>query len=147
MGRSPTLTVSDGSLVDRDGKKVTIRGVNLPLLDDWTFPGDDYLDAVLQTGCNAVRIQWYVNYAGGDRPAYGLADLAGVLRRCIASNVIPIVMLADHTGDSDATRIDDLIRWWTCAATVTVLKSYANCLILNLANELGFWRWADQPAA
>ena len=147
MTRNPTLTVSGGSLMDRDGKKVSIRGVNLPLLDDWTFPGNDYLDAVLQTGCNAVRIQWYVRYVGGDRPAYSLDDLGGVLKRCVAANVIPIIMLADHTGDGDATRIGDLTKWWTSATTVALLQSYANCLILNLANELGFWRWADQPTA
>jgi hypothetical protein len=58
-GFSRTATDSD----------LLLRGINLPLLDDWNFPENDVLAEPTLTGTNAIRIQWYVNYPNPDRPA------------------------------------------------------------------------------
>lgn len=56
-------------LHDSHGNKIILRGINLPLLDDWNFPPGDKLTDLEQTGANAVRIQWYINYGNAERPA------------------------------------------------------------------------------
>ena len=63
-----TLYVDGRLLHDPHGKPVILRGINLPLLDDWDFPGGDKLADLAQTGANAVRIQWYIHYGDGRRP-------------------------------------------------------------------------------
>ena len=68
--RKPTLYIRNGALYDNASKKVILRGINLPLLDDWTFPGADTIAELDLTGPYAVPIQWYVNYGNPDRPAY-----------------------------------------------------------------------------
>jgi mannan endo-1,4-beta-mannosidase len=54
-------------LHDPNGKKIILRGINLPLLDDWDFPQRDKLTELEKTGANAVRIQWYKDYGNPDR--------------------------------------------------------------------------------
>jgi mannan endo-1,4-beta-mannosidase len=140
----PTLYVSGRFLNDRKGDRVILRGVNLPLLDDWRFPGADYLDQVAQTGANAVRLQWYVNYPDATRPPYSVSDLDDVLTRCTAAGMIPILQLADLTCQSDATQLNaQLIPWWTSTEVVALLNGHAEDVIINLANELGAYHWAD----
>ena len=63
-----TFYVEGRHLHDPNGKKIILRGINLPLLDDWDFPPNDKLADLEQTGANAVRIQWYINY-GNAQPA------------------------------------------------------------------------------
>src|SRR5690242_7377048 len=46
-------------LHDPNGQQIILRGINLPLLDDWSFPPGDKLADLEQTGANAVRIEWY----------------------------------------------------------------------------------------
>ena len=142
----PTLYTDGAILRDRTGVAITLRGANLPLLDDWRFPGADNLDEVFKTGANAVRIQWYVNYPA--RPPYSVADLDTVLARCKTAGVIPILYLADLTGEPDPAKLNtDLIPWWTSQPVVDVLNKHADCLIINLANELGAYHFASDPAA
>ena len=146
MKMRQTLYTWSRYLHSRDGKRVVLRGVNLPLLDDWNFPGQDALSALEKSGANAVRIQWYVNYGNPDRPKYSITDLDDVLKRCAAADMVPIVMLADLTCAFDATLINSqLIPWWTSKEVVKVLKKHAKYLIINLANEVGAYRWADNP--
>jgi len=72
---SDVFYVSGRYLYDNGGGRVVLRGVNLPLLDGWSFPGADKVAEIEKTGANAVRIQWYMSYP--DRPAYTLSDLDG----------------------------------------------------------------------
>ncbi len=134
-------------LHDPNGKKIILRGINLPLLDDWNFPPNDNLADLEQTGANAVRIQWYINYGNADRPAYTLADLDGVLTQCKANHMIPILGLWDIPCPDDATLVNTrLIPWWTSDEVVAVLNKHKLYLIINLANELGVYRWSNNPA-
>ena len=135
-------------LHDPNGKKIVLRGINLPLLDDWDFPPGSKLSDLEQTGANAVRIQWYINYGKADRPAYTLADLDGFLTQCKAKRMIPILGLWDVTCLADAALVNtQLIPWWTSDEVVAVLNKHKQYLIINLANELGFVRWSADPVA
>jgi mannan endo-1,4-beta-mannosidase len=143
-----TLYVDGRFLRDRGGALIIPRGVNLPLLDDWSFPGSDYLDAVAGIGANVVRIQWYINYPDPDRPSYTIADLDGVLTRCKALGLIAIVQLADFTCQSDVAQLNaQIIPWWTSDEVAGMLNKHQDNIILNLANELGFFHWAADSAA
>jgi mannan endo-1,4-beta-mannosidase len=134
-------------LQDPSGKKIILRGINLPLLDDWDFPPDDKLADLEQTGANAVRIQWHINYGNAQRPVYTLADLDAFLTKCKANRMIPILGLWDVTCQADATLVNtQLIPWWTSDEVVAVLNKHKQYLIINLANELGSYRWSAAPA-
>jgi mannan endo-1,4-beta-mannosidase len=139
-------------LHDPNGKKIVLRGINLPLLDDWSFPPGDTLADLEQTGANAVRIQWYIKYPrleppAAQRPEYGVADLDAFLTKCKANHMIPILGLWDVTCEANTTLLNtQLIPWWTSDAVVAVLDKHKQYLIINLANELGFVRWSDDPA-
>lgn len=142
-----TLYVDGRFLYDVDGNRLILRGVNLPLLDDWNFPARDKLAEIEKTGANAVRLQWYVNYPGAGRPAYGLPDLDAILATCASHRMIPILDLHDATCQGDVTLLNtQLIPWWTRPDVVAVLQKHKKYLIVNLANELGNYRWSDDPA-
>jgi len=135
-------------LHDPNGKKIVLRGINLPLLDDWNFPPGNKLADLEQTGANAVRIQWYIKYGNAERPAYTLADLDAFLTQCKAMRMIPIVGLWDVTCQADPTLVNtQLIPWWTSDEVVTVLNKHKQYVIINLANELGFVRWVADPVS
>src|SRR2546426_7162416 len=55
------LFVMGRILYDAFGHEVILRGINLPLLDDWNFPEGDAFDELVKTNANAVRIQWYID--------------------------------------------------------------------------------------
>jgi hypothetical protein len=42
------------TLYDALGHEVVLRGINLPLLDDWNFPGSDGLSELVKSKANAV---------------------------------------------------------------------------------------------
>ena len=143
-----TLYTSGRFLHDLHGNKIVLRGVNLPLLDSWNFPGSDALNAIEQTGANAVRIQWYVNYPNPDRPRFSLTDLDDFLQRCGKGGIVPILMLADLTCVSDPAQVNSqLIPWWTSSEVVAMLSKHVPYLIINVANEVGIYRWADDSDA
>src|SRR5687767_4792250 len=73
--KSGVFYVKGRYLYDNERRKVILRGINLPLLDDWAFPGNDKLGELAKTGANAVRIQWYAQYPNPQRPPYKIEDL------------------------------------------------------------------------
>lgn len=144
--RRDTFYVQGRHLYDPDGNKVILRGLNLPLLDDWSFPASDKLADLELTGANAVRIQWYITYPG--RPAYNSADLDALLTRCKINHMIPILGLWDVTCEANVTLLNtQLMPWWISDEIVTVLNNHKQYLIINLANELGVYRWAGGDQA
>ena len=145
--RRDTFYVEGRHLYDPAGNKVILRGLNLPLLDDWNFPAGDRLADLESTGANALRIQWYINYPG--RPAYSSADLDAFLTRCRANHIIPILGLWDVTCAADIGLLNtQLMPWWSSDEIVAVLDKHKQYLIINLANELGVYQWAGgDPAA
>ncbi|MDZ8051084.1 MAG: cellulase family glycosylhydrolase [Aulosira sp. ZfuVER01] len=135
-------------LYNRFGEKVILNGINLPILDDWDFPQKDKLAELEKTGANAVRIQWYKDYDQSSRPSYSISDLDNLLTRCRESQIIPIIGLWDVTCNSNPNLLNtQLIPWWTNNEVLNVLKKHESYLIINLANELGFYRWTDNQKA
>lgn len=140
----PTLYVDGNVLRDRTGTAVTLRGVNYSPLYNESFPAADYLDEIVKTGANAIRIVWFVEFGTTVPPA----ELDGLLTRCRAAGMIPIVELADLTGRPDVDALNaTLIPWWTSAEVVGILNKHADCLIINLANELGLYHFSDDGEA
>jgi len=152
MSTHATLYTSGRFLYTRFGSKLILRGIDLPLLDDWSFPGSDYLAAVAQSKANAIRIQWYKDYPQPTPPAtqrqpYPLSALDDFLQRCAEAEMVPILMLADLTCASDTSQLNSLlVPWWTDPAVVAVLQKHAQYLIINIANEVGFYHWAGDSA-
>ncbi|QSQ20098.1 cellulase family glycosylhydrolase [Pyxidicoccus parkwayensis] len=142
-----TFFVDGRHLHDPNGNRVVLRGINLPLLDDWSFPPGNRLADLEKTGSNAVRIQWYIDYGNPNRPGYASADLDAFLTQCKTNRMIPILGLWDVTCDADPTLVNTkLIPWWISDEIVSILNKHRRYLIINLANELGFYRWSGAPA-
>jgi len=142
-----TFYVDGRHLHDPNGNAIVLRGINLPLLDDWNFPPKNKLADLEQTGANAVRTQWYINYGNAGRPAYTSADLDAFLTQCETKRMIPVLGLWDVTCEADPALVNTkLIPWWTSDEVVSVLNKHQRHLIINLANELGVYRWSDDPA-
>jgi mannan endo-1,4-beta-mannosidase len=148
-----TFYVRGRYLFDNTHNKVLLRGINLPLLDDWDFPASHNLPELEKTGANAVRIQWYIDYPNApppapQRPAYDLTHLDGFLDECRQNRIIPILMLADCTCEPDTQLVNTkLVPWWTRADVVAVLNKHRKYLIINLGNEVGNYRWAGATVA
>ena len=145
-GKKITFHTRGRHLYNHKGIKVILRGVNLPLFDDWGFPQQDSLTELVKTGANAVRIQWYKNYGQSTRPAVSVRDLDKFLTKCRTNQIIPILYLADLTCKEDPNLLNsELMPWWTSPPVLTVLKKHQRYLIINLANELGNYRWMGDP--
>ena len=154
----PTLYVNGRFLYDRHGNKLVLRGVNYQALDNYNYPGVDYLDEVLKTGANAIRIPWWDTYPDPSHPSFSIDNLTNLIDRCVAANVIPIVEFAQTTSMDDMGLLSSwAVPWWTSKGTnpngqseadngvFAALKGRESCLIINIANELGVYRWADDP--
>ncbi len=148
-GQKQNFYVDGRHLFDPSDNKIILRGINLALLDNWEFPPNDKLAEIEKTGANAVRIQWYIDYGAGppQRPAYALTDLDNFLTKCKTNQIVPILGLWDLTCNPDVNLLNSqLMPWWTDAAVLAVLQKHQRYLIINLANELGVYRWSDNPA-
>lgn len=135
-------------LYTRSGVKLILRGINLPLLDDWQFPPANYLSDIARTNANAVRFQWYVDYGQPARQAYSINDLDPLLLNCAQSGMVPIIMLADLTCAGDTSQLNDLIERFLAQTNVAaVLKKHSEYLIFNIANEVGQYHWSGNSEA
>jgi len=143
-----TMYVQGNTLYDKCGSPVVLHGVNYPVLDDWSFPATSEVSAQIeQSGANAVRIQWYINY-GQNRPAYALKDLDTVISRIARLDMIPIVELHDYTCQSGFGELAaNVVPWYTQADMLALIDKHKAYLIINFANEYGAVNWAADPAA
>lgn len=141
---STTMYVQDNTLYDRCGQQVVLRGVNYPVLDDWNFPASSEVTAeIAQSGANAVRIQWYIDYGQVGRPAYALKDLDTVISRVARMDMIPIVELHDFTCQAGMGELaTDVVPWFTQPDVLALIDKHKSYLIINLANEYGHVNWA-----
>lgn len=150
MPQASTLSTSGRFLVDPSGSQKILRGINLQTWDDPHFPHTSGLQAVAAANANAVRLQWYKDFtkSGSRTAALPISDLGNLLHGCEKRGLIPIVMLADWTSTSDVSNINnDLVPWWTEPANMNVFQKYAQRLIINIANEVGVYRWVGNSAS
>jgi mannan endo-1,4-beta-mannosidase len=144
---NPTMKVQQGKLYDADNQEFILRGVNYSVMDDWGFPAVDLISEIEKSGSNAVRLQWYKTYHTPSRPAYTDSDLDALLLKCKTNKMVPILELHDLTCVADANLLNSqLIPWWTNPSRVNILNKHKKYLIINLANELGQYRWQSYSA-
>jgi chitinase/poly(3-hydroxybutyrate) depolymerase len=142
--QAPTMYMQGRHLYDWNNQQVILRGVNYPVADDWGFPAADLITEIEKSGSNTVRLQWYKNYHNNATRNAQLTNTAldNLLTKCKNNSMIPILELHDLTCASDANLLNtQLISWWTDPARVAILNSHKKYLIINLANELGHYRW------
>lgn len=124
-----------------NGQKMILKGVNYPVLDDWDFPASDLITEIEKSGANAVRLSWYIDYPS--RPTYTLTDLDNLLTKCKNNRMVPILDIHDFTCEADMSLLNTAVTWWTNPAVVAILNKHKQYLIINLANELGQYRWPN----
>ena len=124
-----TLYVKGHQLLDRCGEPVVLRGANAGI----AFPSDpqaQHLAQLSQTGANAVRLTFRVQYNNSSA-----ADVDTALTAARKGGMFPIPALWDATGDW--SKLGFCVDFWLKPAMVTVLKKHEAYTLLNLANEAG----------
>jgi mannan endo-1,4-beta-mannosidase len=119
--------VDGRTLRDHCGEKVVLRGINEMVIYTPSQDGTPYFAEMAKTGANAVRITW--NTTGS------AAKLDAAMSNAIASQMIPMVVLNDATGD--LTKVGLEVDYWTRNDVTTVVKKYQDKALVNIANEAG----------
>jgi mannan endo-1,4-beta-mannosidase len=123
-----TFTVSEGKLLDANGKEFIIRGVNHPHV--WFLKESlKSLDRLAELNVNCVRIVWE-----SDGKA---KDLKKAIDRCIRLEMIPMVELHDGTGNKTIHKLMELVNYFMRDDIKKILLQYEKYLLLNIANEWG----------
>ncbi|SMC61001.1 cellulase family glycosylhydrolase [Moheibacter sediminis] len=167
-----TMYVEGKDLYTSDGQKITLRGINYPIIDEgWDTLDDpaDYkfkIDEAAKTGANAIRIPWYTNGVHWmDNITPGTVDgyvndgtLSEILRYSHEKGMIPILELHDpnlydNNGNVIAYRItcsnnwdyfNTVVKnWWKSEAVLNLIEENKEYLIINLANEFGYAYWTN----
>ncbi|MFF1546467.1 cellulase family glycosylhydrolase [Streptomyces sp. NPDC058291] len=130
--RAAGLHISDGRLVEGNGKDFVMRGVNHA--HAW-YPGrtQQSLADIKAMGANAVRVV----LADGHRwSANSSADVANVIAQCKANRLICVLEVHDTTGygeDSAAGTLDQAADYWI--GLKDVLAGQEDYVIVNIGNE------------
>lgn len=141
---SQGFTVSEGKLLDDNGKEFIIRGVNHPHF--WYLKKSfKTLDRLAELNVNCVRIIW---------ESQGKAkDLKKIIDRCIQLEMIPMIELHDGTGKNSIEKLMGLVNYYTRDDIKKILFKYEKYLLLNIANEWGdhnmkgdFWKTSYMQA-
>lgn len=165
-----TMYVEGKDLYTASGQKITLRGINYPIIDEgWnTLDNEaDYkfkIDEAAKTGANAIRIPWYSNGVHWmDNITPGTVDgfvndgtLSEIIRYSHEKGMIPILELhdpnlLDENGNVEEYRITCSNNWnyfntvvrnfWKSEAILNLIEENKEYLIINLANEFGYANW------
>ncbi len=125
---------------------IIMKGVNYAVYNYGYTVNENYFAEIKKTNANTVRLVWYKN---SSLPAYNpnLILLDSALARCKRNKMIPIIELHDATCVSDITTINSLLSFYTSATFKTLELKYRDCLIINIANEAGYYNWTANPTA
>jgi mannan endo-1,4-beta-mannosidase len=142
------LRVSDGRLVEANGRELVLRGVNVPYT--W-FPGETRAFADIKaTGANAVRVPLAIGHRWTANTA---RDVSNVVNQCKINRLICVLDAHDTSGwgeDVAAASIAQAVPFWL--GLRQVLMGQEDYVIVNIANEpfgnhvAGTWV-ADSAAA
>lgn len=166
-----TMYVEGKDLYTANGQKITLRGINYPIIDEgWDTLDDpaDYrfkIDEAAKTGANAIRIPWYTNgvhWMDGLIP--GKVDsyvndgtLSDIIRYSHEKGMIPILELHDpNLYDENGNIIQYRItcsnnweyfntvvkNWWKSQPVLDLIEENKEYLIINIANEFGYAMWS-----
>ena len=118
----------NGRLLDANGNEFVMRGVNVP--HAWHYKQSyDALDVIAQKNANSVRIVWESHLSP--------KGLDSILQKSIDLKMIPMVELHDATGDSTATSLIKLARYFVSEEMQAIYRKYKRYLLVNIANEWG----------
>lgn len=167
-----TMYVEGKDLYTASGQKITLRGINYPIIDEGLATlGNEAqykfkIDEAAKTGANAIRIPWYSNGVHWlDVANPGTIDgfvndgtLSEIIRYSHKKGMIPILELhdpnlRDANGNVIAYRItcsnnyeyfNTVARnFWKSQAILDLIEENKEYLIINLANEFGYAYWTD----
>jgi mannan endo-1,4-beta-mannosidase len=116
--------VQDGSLFDRCGEKVILRGINHPTL--YVDRQGEALPEIAKTGANSVRLFWFATRG------IGIGEAEPVITKSIEQHMIPILEMHDSTCEWS---LDPIAEYWTSSEAVALIKKFEKNLIINIANE------------
>jgi mannan endo-1,4-beta-mannosidase len=125
---APGFYIQGRHLYAKDGEKVILRGVNRMAV--WVEPtGNFSLPQIEKIGANVVRIMW-----GIGKPD---EEFDEIVRNTVKLGMIPMIEIHDATGDW--SKLPKVIDYWLNPANVAVIKRHENYLLVNIANEAGWF--------
>ncbi|WP_460771117.1 glycoside hydrolase family 5 protein [Nocardiopsis nanhaiensis] len=143
------IHVSDGRIVESDGSDLVLRGINHP--HAWYPEEVDSFEGIKSTGSNSVRV---VLSSGDQWERNDPTDVADVVERCDANQLVCMLEVHDATGYGDtedvpdAVPIDATVDYWE--DLYPTLAGTEDRVIVNIANEpLGnelASNWASETA-
>ncbi|HRU39620.1 MAG TPA: cellulase family glycosylhydrolase, partial [Candidatus Goldiibacteriota bacterium] len=86
---------------------------------------------------NCVRIVWTMKDGT-------MEELDGVIEKCLAEKMIPMIELHDATCKWDQELMNSITAYWTDKKMVSIIKKYEKFLLLNFGNEIGTWTVAPE---
>lgn len=122
------FTINGRDLLDANGNKFIIQGVNNPHV--W-YPVKAYdaLETIAALNVNTVRVVWQ------EKGSLGLLD--SILTRCIQLEMIPMVEMHDVTGDSTTKGLVKMAEYYIQPGVKQIMERYQKYVLLNIANEWG----------
>ncbi|WP_290843095.1 cellulase family glycosylhydrolase [Flavobacterium sp.] len=161
FAQQTTLEVNGKVLTTVSGQQITLRGINYPIIDDGTISlsnATQYqhkIDQAALTGANAIRIPWYTNgthwrdvQTPGTISGYvNNGHLGNILAYCHTKGMIPILEIHNATCSNDWTYFNNtVLPFWTNPTILNLIETHKQYLVINLANEFGYVRWAGNQA-
>jgi mannan endo-1,4-beta-mannosidase len=119
--------VDGRTLRDRCGEPVVLRGVNEMVIYTQSQDGLPAFSELARSGANSVRITW--NTTGP------VGKLDAVMSNAIASQLIPMVVLNEATGN--LARVGQEVDYWVRDDVVATIQKYEDKALVNIANEAG----------
>lgn len=161
FAQQSTLEVNGKVLTTISGQEITLRGLNYPIIDDGsislsnTSQYQHKIDQAALTGANAIRIPWYTNgthwrdvQTPGTVSGYvNNGHLSNILSYCHTKGMIPILEIHNATCSNDWNLFNNTVMpFWTNPTILNLIETHKQYLVINLANEFGYVRWAGNQA-
>lgn len=138
------LQIQGRKIVGTCGDSIILKGVNYAPYNWGYSAAENYFEQIALTKANSVRIVWYKN--SGLAIYNNLAYLDSAFARCVRAKMIPILVLHDATCTGNMADVTALLPFYTTAAFKALELKYRKHLIINIANEAGYYQWAANPA-
>lgn len=138
------LQVKGRHIIGTFGDTIILRGVNYAPYNWGYTANENFFDQIALTKANSVRIVWFKN---STLEIYNNpVNLDSTLARCVRAKMIPILELHDATCSGNMADVTALLPFYTSAAFMALEQKYRNHLIINIANEAGFYGWSANPS-
>ncbi len=138
------LQIAGRNLIGTCGDTITLKGINYAPYNWGYSASENYFDEIARTGANCVRLVWYKNSVSA---IYNnLSYLDSALARCVRAGMLPILELHDATCSGNMANVTALLPFYTSVSFKALELKYRQHLIVNIANEAGYYAWSSNPA-